>query len=113
LTEKTIDLVKVYSLKRASKRGGIALICVLVECPHCHRDIWLDIGSHSGDGGNIDMMVSNGSCYECCRTLNLHVQHKAKKCIYISSKEYSNFVYMNFVQNFKNLQNENTYKNLK
>ena len=49
--------------------NGIKLICALVKCPS-NREVWVEIGSHDGMGGNMDMLV-NIECYCCSKQIKL------------------------------------------
>lgn len=69
-------------LRNALNRGkGLALICALIECPHCNQDIWVNIGQHCGMDAVLDGCV-NCDCYKCCHPIKLVLD-------FITQKEYS------------------------
>lgn len=101
------SLSKKYTLKRALSlsKGTGALICVLIECPICKNDIWVECGHHSGDGGTQDNFVKD-DCYECCGSVKLHIQGKEKDVAFFTISEYTDFRTRGFVFNFKRQQKE-------
>jgi hypothetical protein len=96
-----------HTLKRALNlsKGKGALICVLIECPYCKNDIWVECGHHTGDGGTQDNFVKD-NCYECCSFFKLHIQGKEKDTAFFTISEYTDFRTRGFVFNFKRQQKE-------
>lgn len=65
------------------------LICVTKECPSCGKDITLDIGSHDGMGGNMDM-IQYKECHRCGNKFKLDANGIIP--FFLSVEEYSDRV---------------------
>jgi hypothetical protein len=58
--------------------NGIALICSLIECPNCKKDIWVTIGQHCGFDGVLDYKVES-DCYQCCESFSVILDNEKQK----------------------------------
>lgn len=85
------------------KRGnGIALICVLVECPNCNKNIWVEIGQHCGYDGVLDCKIET-DCYECCKPIKMFTDLKTEKFFkFMTISELVKLQSDNFIKNYKN-----------
>ena len=82
-----------------NKGNGIALICALVTCPHCNKDIWVNIGHHCGYDGVIDSWVKT-DCYKCSQSINEIIDmSRYKDMTLMTVSEYTEIEYNGFLEN--------------
>ncbi len=89
-------------LRDALNRGqGLALICALIDCPNCNKEIWVSIGQHCGMDANLDGCV-NTNCYECCEEFKVVLDFVTQKDYrFMTIEEHTKLEHDGFVKNYK------------
>ena len=82
------------------KGNGIALVCVLVECPSCSKDIWVEIGQHCGSDASLDNHAKT-DCYECCKPIEIFGDTNQKDYSFMTISDYVKLTSDNFIKNYK------------
>lgn len=92
-----------YTLDRALKRRGMALICAMVNCPNCNENIWIEVGSHSGFSGTL-YDDSKDMCYECLKEYEIAFDSsKHKDAAFFNIDEFNEFRYKKILMNYKKM----------
>jgi hypothetical protein len=74
-----------------NKGKGIALICYLIECPNCNKDIWVEIGHHCGFDAVLKEHIKT-ECYKCFNNIDVYFDKdiKIKDMIFMTIEDYNN-----------------------
>ena len=77
-----------------NEENGIAICCLLISCPNCNKDVWVNIGHHCGYDAVLEGDI-NTNCYLCDKQINTAVDFgKAKKAKFMTTDEYSKMITM-------------------